>query len=102
MEMRKQTKQSHKRLMLSLLAVLGSVSLMAQNIKVHGVVKDQTGEAVIGATVKQQGTGTGTVTDFDGNFTLDVPANATLSISYIGFTPQTIAVSGQKELSIAT
>ena len=100
MEMRKQTKQSHKRLMLSLLAVLGSVSLMAQNIKVHGVVKDQTGEAVIGATVKQQGTGTGTVTDFDGNFTLDVPANATLSISYIGFTPQTIAVSGQKELSI--
>ena len=100
MEMRKQTKQSHKRLMLSLLAVLGSVSLMAQNIKVHGVVKDQTGESVIGATVKQQGTGTGTVTDFDGNFTLDVPANATLSISYIGFTPQTIAVSGQKELSI--
>ena len=100
MNMRKQTKQLCKRLTLSLLAVLGSASLMAQSIKVHGVVKDQTGEAVIGATVKQQGTGTGTVTDFDGNFTLEVPTNATLTVSYIGFTPQNVAVNGQNELTI--
>ena len=99
-KMRKQAKQFIRPLAVLLMSVLPAASLLAQNIKVHGVVKDKTGEAIIGATVKQQGTGVGTVTDFDGNFTLDVPANATLTVSYIGFTPQTVAVGGQSELSI--
>lgn len=89
-----------KRFALCLLAAAGSLSMQAQDIKVHGVVKDATGEAVIGATVKQQGTGVGTVTDFDGNFTLTVPASATLDVSYIGFTTQSVAVNGQTELAI--
>lgn len=99
-KMRKQAKQFIRPLAVLLMSVLPAASLLAQNMKVHGVVKDKTGEAIIGATVKQQGTGVGTVTDFDGNFTLDVPANATLTVSYIGFTPQTVAVGGQSELSI--
>ncbi|MBP3252278.1 MAG: TonB-dependent receptor [Prevotella sp.] len=98
--MRKQAKQFIRPLAVLLMSVLPAASVLAQNMKVHGVVKDKTGEAIIGATVKQQGTGVGTVTDFDGNFTLDVPANATLTVSYIGFTPQTVAVGGQSELSI--
>lgn len=71
--------------MLGLLAMLIPLSLLAQDIKVQGVVKDQTGEAVIGATVMQKGTSNGTITDIDGNFSLSVPSNATLSVSYIGF-----------------
>ena len=86
--------------MLGLLAMLMPLSLLAQDIKVQGVVKDQTGETVIGATVMQKGTSNGTVTDFDGNFSLTVPSNATLTISYIGFATQDIAVNGQTDLQI--
>ena len=96
-----QTKQPHKmRFVLSLLAILMPLGLLAQNINVHGVVKDQTGETVIGATVIEKGTNNGTVTDFDGNFSLSVPANATLSISFIGFATQEIPVAGKTDFSI--
>lgn len=74
--------------------------ILAQDIKVQGVVKDATGETVIGATVMQKGTSNGTVTDFDGNFSMTVPTNATLVISYIGFATQEIPVNGQTEFSI--
>ena len=92
-------KQPLRSLMLSLIMLL-PLSLLAQEIKVQGVVKDQTGEAVIGATVMQKGTSNGTVTDFDGNFSLSVPAEATLTISYIGFATQDVAVGGKTELQI--
>ena len=70
----------------------------AQNIKVHGQVVDQDGQPLIGATVRQKGAQTGTVTDFDGNFTLDVPQNATLLVSYIGFKDREFAVRGRADL----
>ena len=89
-----------KRLMLSLLAVQMPLGLLAQEIKVQGVVKDQTGEAVIGATVMQKGTSNGTVTDFDGNFSLSVPSKATLVISYIGYTTQEVAVDGKSKIDV--
>lgn len=54
--------------------------------RISGVVTDHTGEPVIGANVSIKGTTTGTITDLDGKFSLDVPANATLLISYIGYT----------------
>ena len=94
-------KQSIKKnLMLSMLMLLMPLSLLAQEIKVQGVVKDPTGETVIGATVMQKGTNNGAVTDVDGNFTLTVPSNATLTISYIGYATQEIAVNGKTEFSI--
>ena len=94
-------KQSIKKiLMLSMLVLLMPLSLLAQEIKVQGVVKDPTGETVIGATVMQKGTNNGAVTDVDGNFTLTVPSNATLTISYIGYATQEIAVNGKTEFSI--
>ena len=86
--------------MLSMLMLLMPLSLFAQEIKVQGVVKDPTGETVIGATVMQKGTNNGAVTDVDGNFTLTVPSNATLTISYIGYATQEIAVNGKTEFSI--
>ena len=94
-------KQSIKKnLMLSMLMLLMPLSLLAQEIKVQGVVKDPTGETVIGATVMQKGTNNGAVTDVDGIFTLTVPSNATLTISYIGYATQEIAVNGKTEFSI--
>ena len=69
--------------------------------KVEGIVKDTSGEPVIGATVMEKGTNNGTITDFDGKFTLQVTEGASLEISYIGFkTQQLIASSGQILVSI--
>ena len=98
--MRKLKQLFINRLTFSVMMMLLSSSMLAQNIKVHGVVKDGTGESVIGATVVQKGTGNGTITDFDGNFSLSVPSDAILTISYIGFATQDIHVNGQNNLSV--
>ena len=89
-----------ERLVLSLLTLLMPLGLLAQDIKVQGVVKDETGETVIGASVMQKGTTNEAVTDIDGNFSLTVPSKATLVVSYIGFTTQEIAVGGRTQLEI--
>ena len=70
-------------------------------IKITGTVVDQAGIPIIGAniTVKNQ-TGTGTITDIDGRFTLEIPANSTLSISYIGYKNQEIRVTSSKPLTL--
>ena len=89
-----------KRLVIGLLTLLMPMIVLAQDITVQGTVTDEAGETLIGATVQQKGTSNGTVTDFDGNFTLTVPSNAILSVSYIGYTPKEIAVNGQTNLII--
>ena len=89
-----------KRLAIGLLTLLMPMIVLAQDITVQGTVTDEAGETLIGATVQQKGTSNGTVTDFDGNFTLTVPTNAILSVSYIGYTPKEIAVNGQTNLII--
>ena len=89
-----------KRLVIGLLTLLMPIIVLAQDITVQGTVTDEAGETLIGATVQQKGTSNGTVTDFDGNFTLTVPSNAILSVSYIGYTPKEIAVNGQTNLII--
>ena len=62
-----------------------------QSVTVKGVVKDAKGEPIIGATVTEKGTKNATVTDYDGNYSLNVAdRNATLVVSYIGFTSQEI------------
>ncbi len=76
-------KQS-KRILLSFLTLMLSTLLYAQT-EITGTVLDETGEGVIGATVKEKGTSNGTVTDFDGNFKLKVSAGTMLVISYIGY-----------------
>jgi len=69
-----------------------------QTIKVSGQVVDQDGEALIGATIKIKGAQTGVITDFDGNFSIDAPANATLVVSYVGYKDREIAVRGRAVL----
>lgn len=67
---------------------------VAQTRKVTGIIKDATGEPVIGANVVVAGTTNGTISDIDGAFSLDVPADAKLEISYIGYVTQVLAVKG--------
>lgn len=71
-----------------------------KKVKVRGVIKDDTGEPIIGATVRVKGQSEGTVSDFDGNFTLDVTDGNTLQISYIGYQTQEFAVGKQHHFSI--
>ena len=58
--------------------------------QVTGVIVDETGEPIIGASILEKGTTNGTITDFDGNFTLDVAEGATLEISYVGYATQSL------------
>ena len=69
-----------------------------QTIKVSGQIVDQNGEPLIGATVRLKGAQSGVVTDFDGNFSMDVPSNATLIISYVGYKDREFAVRGRADL----
>lgn len=75
-------------------------SATQQNKKVTGTVTDSAGEPVIGANVIEKGTANGTVTDLDGQFVLEVAAGATLSISYLGYEEQQIAVGKQTSLRV--
>ena len=71
--------------------------------KISGkVVSQDDGEPVIGASVMVQGTKMGTVTDVNGNFTLDVPAGKKLVISYIGMTPQTVTMRQGMTIKLAS
>lgn len=80
---------------------LAALPLTQQGKKVGGVVVDGTGEPVIGANVVVKGTTNGTITDFDGNFSIeDVPAGATLQISYIGYLTKEVPVGNQTVLKV--
>lgn len=75
-------------------SIMASVT-QSQTIKVTGQVVDQDGEPLIGATVQLKGTQSGVITDIDGNFTIDAPANGTLVVSYVGFKDREIAINGR-------
>ena len=68
--------------------------------KITGVVKDKQGEAIIGANVVVKGTTIGNMTDMDGKFSLEVPSNATLQITYIGYKSTEVSVGKQTFLNI--
>ncbi len=71
-----------------------------QTKKITGTIKDENGESVIGANVSVKGTTTGTITDIDGNFSLEAQQGATLLISYIGYETQEITVGSQSIYNI--
>ena len=88
------------RMLLILALSLIGTSVFAQTKQVTGVVKDATGETVIGASVVEKGTTNGVITDFDGVFKLTVSENAVLQISYIGYQTQEVKVAGKTTLDI--
>ncbi|MBR4351898.1 MAG: carboxypeptidase-like regulatory domain-containing protein, partial [Bacteroidales bacterium] len=84
-----------------LLTFLALGSALAQNITVKGVVTDSaTGEGVPFASIQVKGTMTGTATDADGNYSIDVPRNATLIFSSIGYLNQEVAVEGRSLINV--
>ena len=86
--------------LLALLCMLPSVAF-AQNIRVEGQVKDETGEPMIGVSVMVAGTDTGVITDLDGNFALpSVSQGATLEFSYIGYLTQSLKASRNMTVSM--
>ena len=80
-----------RRFLMSFMLVFASTLMYAQEIT--GTVVDETGEGVIGATVKEKGTSNGAVTDLDGNFKIKVEKGAVLVISYIGYDNVEIAAA---------
>ena len=89
-----------QRLLLLVVVAVSSTVAMAQS-KVQGKVVDATGEPIIGASVKVKGTATGTVTDLDGNFTLNnVADNSKLEISYVGFYTQTVNAGSNVNITL--
>ena len=88
-----------KPLALLFLLCLFPMGALAQGL-VKGTVNDEAGEPIIGATVKVDGTSAGTITDFNGNFSVQAASNATLSISYVGYVPQQVNVGGRSNIAI--
>ena len=87
-------------LLLMILAVF-SLSVSAQTITATGNVKDATGDPIIGASIVEKGnTSNGTITNLNGDFSLKVPANATLIVSYIGMKTQEIAIKGKNKIDV--
>lgn len=91
---------SRLRMMVCLIGMLLPMCMFAQQITVQGVVKDQTGETVIGASVMEKGTTNGTITSIDGDFSLNMSPNGTLVVSFVGYKTQEVQVKGQKQLQV--
>src|SRR5690606_11585947 len=70
------------------------------DVTIRGTVTDASGEPIPGVTVSIPGTGIGTATDLDGNYSLTVPEGSTLVFSFIGFTSQSIVVGNQTEINV--
>lgn len=81
-------------------SVAGSLVGQQDSKPITGVVKDKHGETIIGANIRVGGTSIGTITDVDGKFSLNVPPNGTLIVSYIGFITKDIPIKNQKMLTI--
>lgn len=80
---------------------VSSFQVAEQSKKINGTIIDETGEPMIGVSVLVKGTTVGTITDFDGKFSLDVPAGKnTLEVSYIGYKNQTVTIGNNTQLNI--
>ena len=96
-----QTLRHCLRLVLLLMMML-PIAAFAQEMNVSGTVTDaNTGEPIIGATIKLKGSKSGAVTDLDGNFTVAAKNGQMLEVSYIGYTTKNVKVNGSKKLDIA-
>jgi len=89
-----------KKILFLMVGLLCAVGAQAQTIAVSGTVIDSEGEPLIGASVIAEGSQVGTATDFDGNFQLNVPSDAVLIVSYVGYDTQRVPVNGRNRIDI--
>ena len=92
-------KSLQKPLVFLFLLCLFPLGALAQGT-ITGTVNDESGEPIIGASVKVQGTKTGAITDFNGNFSVQADANSTLQISYIGYITATVKANGRNNITV--
>ena len=97
--MLKQLLSFRKALSLVAALVIFGASAYAQKVPVSGVVKDAKGEVIIGATVVDAASGLGTITSYDGSYTINVDKNATLWVSYVGYTDIYEPVAGRSTIN---
>ena len=88
-----------KQIILSKKAAVAA-TVQQQDRTITGVVTDNLGEPIIGANISIKGTTIGTVTDIDGNFSLEVPASATITISYIGYLTKEVPVGNNSRIAV--
>ena len=93
--------QTKSLLVAFLLTVFSAVSMHAQFVASGTIVEAATDEPIIGASVLEEGTSNGTITDFDGNFELTVQAGAQITVSYVGFKPQTLSAAAGMQIRLA-
>ena len=86
-------KNKMRRLTVLALLAISSTIAMAQS-KITGKIVEVNGEPIIGATVKVKGSAIGTVSDLDGNFTVEAEKGSELEVSYIGYKTQAVKVTG--------
>jgi TonB-linked outer membrane protein, SusC/RagA family len=87
-------------LLFTMLFMMACQFSFAQKVVVTGQIADEKGETLIGVSVFELGTSNGTITDFDGNFSISVDNNATLRVTYIGYKPQDVKVGTRARLNI--
>ena len=92
-------KSLQKPLVFLFLLCLFPLGAMAQSV-IKGTVNDETGEPIIGASVRVQGTKVGGITDLDGKFSIQADKNATLVVSYIGYTTETVKLAGRNNITV--
>jgi len=91
--MKQKLRNSAQRALATFAMLLAFTALMAQNLTINGTIRDdQTGESLIGVTLLQKGTTTGTTTDLDGKYSMSVPRGAVIVVSYVGYESQEFTV----------
>lgn len=96
----KRTKAFLITILSGLLMVLSVSAQTGTTINVRGTITDIAGEPIIGANILIQGTSSGTITDYDGNYLLQAPADGVLEVSYIGYNPQIISINNRTTINI--
>ena len=94
------TNQFFKPFRLLFLFCLIPIWAFSQDLTVNGVVKDQAGEPIIGASIVQKGTNNGVVSNLDGEFRIKVPSNSTIEVSFVGYKKTEVPVNGRTQLNI--
>lgn len=87
--------------LIGLLCLGATASLLAQNVTVKGKVSDDKGEMIPGASVTVKGSQQGTLTDAEGNYTIDVAGSATLVFSFLGYLKEEVAVANRSTIDVA-
>ncbi|NDV83779.1 TonB-dependent receptor [Bacteroides sp. 51] len=97
---RRENLPGSRKILFALLALLISCSAFAQTMTVQGQIVDSAKEPIIGASILEKGTTNGTISDFDGNFTLSVNRGATLLITYIGYKPMEVKATANLNVTL--